>query len=121
MLYLDEPKTPDTFESACLDLDEREAGITGAVGGSSTCVLGKFWKLKPHPAPGLSGSGLAGRGERVVLLNFGSVKNTSNECDATITHCAGEALKGTKPGGGSETTTAGGDCTGGVLISGSVR
>ena len=82
MVYLDDPETPDTVESAFLDLDEREAGITGAVGGSSTCVLGRFWKLKPHPAAGLSGSGLAGRGERLVLENFGSVGNfTPNECE----------------------------------------
>lgn len=120
MVYLDEPETPDTFESAFLDLDEREGGMTGAVGGSSTCVLGRFWKLKPHPAPGLSGSGLAGKGERLALSDFGSVKNTFRP-EANMTYCAGEELKGTKPGGGSETTTTGGVCTGGVLISGNGR
>lgn len=64
-MYLDDPETPDTLESAFLYLDEREVGMTGAVGGSSTWVLGRFWKLKSHPAS--SGSGLAGRGERLVL------------------------------------------------------
>jgi len=57
-------------------LDKREVGMTGAVGGSSTCVLGRFWKLKPHPVPGLGSPELAGRGERLGLLIFGSVKNT---------------------------------------------
>ena len=61
------------FESTCLDLNERKMGMTGAVEGSLTRVLGKFWKLKP--ALGLSGSGLSDRGERLVLLNFSSVKN----------------------------------------------
>ena len=43
--YLLEPETPDTSERAFLDLDERAEGMTGAVEGSSTCVLGRFWKL----------------------------------------------------------------------------
>ena len=111
MVYLDEPETPDTFESACLDLDEREMGVTGVVGGSSTCVLGRFWKLKPHHAPGLSGSGLAGRGEGLVEL-----QKRQGQHEANVTYCAGKTLKGTKPGGDSETNTAGSDCTGGVLI-----
>ena len=38
-----------------------------------------------------------------------------------VTYCAGEAVKGTNPGGGSETTTAGGDCTDGALMSGNGR
>lgn len=42
--YLDVPGPPDTFESACLDLDERAEGMTGAVGGSSMWVLGRLWK-----------------------------------------------------------------------------
>lgn len=79
--YLVAPETPDMSESAFLDLDESAAGITGAVGGSSTCVLGRFWKGYPQPAAGLSGSGLGGKGERV---------------------CAGEGLKGTKPRGSPE-------------------
>ena len=122
MVYLVECETPDPFENAFLDLDERETGMTGAVGGSSTCVLGRFWKSNPHPAPGLSGSGLVGRGERLVLRIFGSVRNhdISSEPKANMTHCAGEALKGMKPGGGSE-TTVGGDCTGGVLTLGNGR
>ena len=121
MVYLDEPETPDTVESAFLDLDEREVGMTGAVGGSSTCVLGRFWK-KPHPPAGLSGSGLAGRGERLVLENFGSVRNfTSKEREVNMTYCAGEGVKGTKPGGGSETTATGGGCTGGVSRFGNGR
>ena len=44
MWYLDGLETPDMFESAFLDLLEREVGMTGAVGGSSTCELGRFWK-----------------------------------------------------------------------------
>lgn len=46
-----------------------------------------------------------------------------SEREANVTHCAGEEPKGTKPGGGSETTTATGgegDC-GGVLKLGNGR
>lgn len=45
-----------------------------------------------------------------------------SECEANVTHCAGEGLKGTKPGGGSETTAIGGEggC-GGVLKLGNGR
>jgi hypothetical protein len=59
------PEAPETSESAFLYLDEIAAGITGAVGGSSTWVLGRFWK---KPQPGLSGSGLAGSGERFLQI-----------------------------------------------------
>jgi hypothetical protein len=45
VVYLVEPETPDISERAFLDLDERAEGMTGAVGGSSTWVLGRFWKL----------------------------------------------------------------------------
>ena len=38
-----------------------------------------------------------------------------------MNYCAGEELKGTKLCRGLETITAGGDCTGGVLISGNDR
>ena len=117
MVYLVECETPDPFENALLDLDKREAGMAGAVGGSSTCVLGRFWKLNPHPAPGLSGSGLVGRGGRLVLRIFGSVRNhdVSSERKANMTHCAGKALKGMKPGGGSEITVCSPVVTPGIL------
>jgi hypothetical protein len=65
--YLVEPEAPDTSENALLYLDEIAAGITGAVGGSSTWVLGRFWK-KPQPEAGLSGAGLAGSGERFLQI-----------------------------------------------------
>ena len=45
-------------------------------GGSSTCVLGRFQKSKPHPVPRISSPGLTDRSERPVLLIFGGVKNT---------------------------------------------
>jgi len=67
VLSSDEPESPDALESARLDLEEREVGMAGAIAGSTTCVLRRFWELKSHPAPGPSGSRLAGRDERLVL------------------------------------------------------
>ena len=63
-LYLDEP---DAFESASLDLEEREVGMAGAVVGSTTRVLGGFGELISYPAPGPSGYMLASKGERLAL------------------------------------------------------
>lgn len=53
--------------NACLGLDGREVGVTGAVKDFSVCVLERFRNLEPHSVPGLSGSRLGGRGKRLVL------------------------------------------------------
>jgi hypothetical protein len=102
-VYLDEP---DTSENAFLDLDERAEGMTGAVGGSSTCVLGRFWNSKPHPE-GLSGAGLDGRGERFLRISEISKYNYHlMRFGISITYCTGEGAKGMKLAGSSETTCA---------------
>ena len=91
--------------SAFLDLNGRAKGMIGAAGRSSTVILGRFLKSKPHPAKGLSGSGLAGRGEWILQIFKRSKSNFHlMRCGITSTYCTGEGAKGTKPAGSSEST-----------------
>lgn len=108
-------------ENAFLDLDERAEGMTGAVGGSSTCGLGRFWN-KFHPTEGLSGAGLAGRGERFLRV---SERGKSNyhlvRFGISTTYCTGEGAKGMKLAGSSETTCIVAACTRGDSTLGNGR